>query len=470
MQPFPKESSLLQYPASNVNTHRAAKTHTSAIAIRHVDTFVVFVMLTAPSKPFRPFNTVSYSSSILVRLAQYVGGTGATFTLHVSDTDLPVLHEKLALTRLPDGLDGAGWGYGVPLAHVKRLVVRWKAGFDWRKSEEEINKLPQFTRDIPVEGFGTLSIHYLHQRSKLENAIPLLFVHGWPGHFLEVRKLLPGLVYPSFHVVALSLPGFGFSEAPKKKGFASRQYAEVANKLMLSLGYNEYVAQGGDWGHEITGFLSTYYGPTHVKGWLSNNTDALPPTLSAHPWLYIKHLLTPHSERERKGIAYTSALKKTGSGYFIEQATKPQTIGYSLADSPAGLLAWIYEKLFLWTDEYPWDDDEVLEWVSIYWFSRTGPAVSLRIYKEMTGSRSHDSILGVRAPVPFGYSAFPKELIQSPRTWLHTLGNVVCEREHERGGHFAAHEQPEALVKDFQDMFGKGGSAFGVVPGRNGYA
>lgn len=177
--------------------------------------------------------------------------TEQPFTLSVPDADLNFLRKKLELVRLPDELDGAGWDYGVPLADIKRLVAHWKDGFDWRKAEAEINKLPMFTRDIEVEGFGTLNIHYVHQKSEVKNAIPLLFVHGCtyslsigglarltrstgPGDFLEVRKILPLLTaksadQPSFHVVALDLPGFGFSDSPTKPGFAGRQYAEVCS-------------------------------------------------------------------------------------------------------------------------------------------------------------------------------------------------------------------------------------------------
>ncbi|KAI0769369.1 alpha/beta-hydrolase [Trametes elegans] len=398
------------------------------------------------------------------------------FALFVPDPDLALLREKLALARLPDELDGAGWDYGVPLADVRRLVARWRDGFDWRAAEEAINRdLPQFTRDVEVEGFGTLNVHYVHRRSARENAVPLLFVHGWPGSFLEVRKLLPLLTadvpdQPSFHVVALSLPGFGFSEAPKKGGFVHKQYGELANKLMISLGYDAYVVQGGDWGHYIAGSLATYYAHTHVKGWLSNYPHAQPPKLSKSPWLWLTDLVTPYSEREKEGWARTKEFRARGSGYSHEQATQPQTVGYSLGDSPVGLLGWIYEKLVRWTNGYRWEDDEVLEWVSVYWFSRAGPAASVRIYLEMTNRFERRAVDGIEwTSIPLGFSLFAKELNQVPRKWLRTLGNVVFESEHEHGGHFAAHEEPEALASDIRRMFGKGGPGFGVVPGKDGY-
>ncbi|KAH9939029.1 alpha/beta-hydrolase [Epithele typhae] len=409
-------------------------------------------------------------------MADPASSTERPFTLNVPEADLDFLHQKIKLTRFPDELDQADWEYGAPLADIKRLVSRWQDGFDWRKSEAAINALPQFTRDIEVNGFGTLNIHFLHQKSEEENAVPFLFVHGWPGHFLEVRKILPLLTaksadHPSFHVVALSLPGFGFSEAPKKKGFAERQYAEVANKLMVSLGYDQYVVQGGDWGHYVAAYLSTFYAHTHLKAWLSNYPMGIPPTLSETPLLHLTHKITPYTQLEKKGLETSAKFRATGGGYSYEQSTRPQTLGYSLSDSPVGLLAWIYEKLVDWSDAYPWKDDEVLEWVSIYWFSRAGPAASVRIYKEMTGGYAYRAIAHAkRTSIPFGVCYF-KDLNRSPRKFLQALGNLQFEsEEHEKGGHFAAHEVPEALVGDIRKFFGKGGAAYGAVEGRSGYA
>ena len=197
------------------------------------------------------------------------------FSISVPDSSIELLKKKLALTTFPDELPDSGWKYGAPLGDIKRLVNRWQDGFDWRKQEAEINaEMPQFTRDINVEGHGTLNIHFVHKKSSVANAIPLLFVHGceclyictivlmseWrmtgPGTFMEVRKLLPLLTSadgdgPSFHIVAPSLPGFGFSEGLKTQGFLAPQYAETFHKLMLDLGYDEYVTQGGDWGHTV---------------------------------------------------------------------------------------------------------------------------------------------------------------------------------------------------------------------------
>ncbi|EIN09296.1 alpha/beta-hydrolase [Punctularia strigosozonata HHB-11173 SS5] len=403
--------------------------------------------------------------------------TEQPFSLHIPDSELELLQKKLALTRLPDELDEAGWEYGAPLADVKRLVERWQNGWDWRRYEAEINELPMFTRDIDVDGFGTLNIHYIHQKSEVKGAIPLLFVHGWPGHFLEPAKLLPLLTasspdHPSFHVVSLGLPGYGFSEAPKKKGFRMAQYAEVGHKLMLALGYSEYVTQGGDWGYRITRMIALKYGGKHAKAWHTNFPRGEPPVFTKNPIAYIQQLLTPYQESEKAGLERSEWFSKLGRGYYAQQSTQPQTLGYSLADSPAGLLAWLYEKLHHWTDAYPWKDDEILDWVSIYWFSRAGPAASIRIYYEVEQGGDID-LLRESPKIPMGLSYFPKELVRVPKRYVpQTFAiarNVVFESEWPSGGHFAAHEKPEELATDLRKMFGKGGKAYGVVPGKDGY-
>ncbi|EMD39672.1 hypothetical protein CERSUDRAFT_81053 [Gelatoporia subvermispora B] len=397
------------------------------------------------------------------------------FKVSVPDSDLELLHKKLELATLPDELEEAHWNYGVPLARVKQLLARWKDGFDWRKAEAEINIFPQFTRDIEVDGFGTLNIHYVHQRSNVEDSIPLLFIHGWPGHFMEAKKLIPLLTstspdHPTFHVVAISLPGYGFSEAPKKKGFTVAQYAEAANKLMLSLGYDQFVVQGGDWGHFVGKQMACTYANRSVKAFHTNIAVTGFPSLLSAPLIFLTALIKPWTAAERVGIERTQSHRKYGWGYFDIQSTRPQTLGYGLADSPVGLLAWIYEKLVTWTDDYPWEDDEVLTWVSIYWFSRAGPAASLRIYYEITQSGDLDRIPNLWAPVPVGFSSFPKDIVVLPTLWARCMGNVVHVSEHERGGHFAAFERPEDLAGDLRNMFITKGPAFGVVDGRTGYA
>ncbi|KAH7928392.1 alpha/beta-hydrolase [Leucogyrophana mollusca] len=398
----------------------------------------------------------------------------SSFTIAIPEEKLVTLRAKLDLATFPDELEDAGWNYGAPLADIKRLVARWKDGYDWREHERQLNEeLPMFTRDIEIENFGTLNIHYVHQKSQVVDAIPLLFVHGWPGSFIEVRKVLPLLTaaapeHPSFNVVALSLPGFGFSDAPRQSGFKAEQYAELGNKLMLALGYNEYVTQGGDWGHLITRTMGLIYGGKQDKAMHTNYPVAMPLSFLQAPLSYLWSFVAPLTAEEKAGQERTAWFQKTGRGYSAEQSTQPQTLGYGLTDSPVGLLAWIYEKLILWTDDHQWTDDEILTWISVYWFSRAGPAASLRIYYEMEASWY--ILLRKVPPIPTGISYFPKELMVVPKAWVRKVNNIVFESTHASGGHFAAHEKPKELVDDLRRMFGKGGPAYGVVPGKAGYA
>ncbi|KAJ9614261.1 hypothetical protein H2200_002397 [Cladophialophora chaetospira] len=405
------------------------------------------------------------------------------FTIAIPDSDLADLHTRLSLARFPDELDDSAWDYGAPLADVKRITAYWKDSFNWRVAEKKLNGLPQFRTSITVDGFAPLKIHFLHKKAAVANAIPLLFVHGWPGSFLEVTKIIdqlanltPGSNDPAFHVVALSLPSYGFSEGPKRKGFALAQYAQTCNKLMLKLGYPQYVTQGGDWGYYITRALSLLH-PENCKATHINMSQGEAPSFLTHPRLAIQHALTPYTPAEKEGLKRTTWFLNESSGYRAQQATRPQTLGYSLSDSPVGLIAWIYEKLHDWSDSYAWTDDELCTWLAIYWFSTAGPAASLRIYYEsthewddpatrVTRDRCREYIGG---GVKLGLLHAPRELRVLPRTWTRTQGDVVFERAHEQGGHFFAYERPDDLVRDVRDMFGKKGGAYNVVKGKDGY-
>lgn len=311
------------------------------------------------------------------------------YQISVAQSKVDTLQKKLALTTLPDELDNSGWDYGAPLADIKRLVAHWQNDYDWRAHERQINaSLPQYTISIDVDDFGPLTVHFVHQESAITGAIPLLFCHGWPGHFLEVSKILPRLVQgggdqqqPAFHVVAPSLINYGFSDGVKQRGFTMSKHAEVCHKLMRALGYAEYVTQGGDWGYVVTRLMGHYY-PTSCRASHLNMYPVVPsyknPLLAVE--FYSKYLVLGMDEALKRGMARAQHFGKEGMGYYKEQSTKPQTIGYSQADSPVGLLAWIYEKLHDWTDAYPWTDDEILTWVSIYAFSNAGPAAPSRTY------------------------------------------------------------------------------------------
>lgn len=395
-----------------------------------------------------------------------------TFAISVPESEIEKLKTKLSLATFPQDVEMSdSWSYGAPLKDIKRLASHWQDGFDWRAAESKLNdELPQFTTTIAVEGFDDIQVHFVHQRSPRSNSIPLLFYHGWPGSFIEVRKILPLLTrasepsQPSFHVVAPSLPNFGFSDRVTKPGFGCKQHAEVCNALMLQLGYDKYVTQGGDWGFTITRMMGIQY-PEHVLASHMNMVLVVqPPSLTSSPGQYVKHALLPYSAAEREGLERTKWFGNTGRGYHLEQSTRPHTVGFALADSPVALLSWVYEKLHDWTDGYPWTDDEILTWISIYAYSTAGPDASARIYYEERlqanmasgGWNYYDKVL-------LGLSYFPQDLVLPPNTWGRSLGPVVFEKRHEDGGHFAALERPDKLVEDLRTMFGKGSGAEGVT-------
>ncbi|SMY20255.1 unnamed protein product [Zymoseptoria tritici ST99CH_1A5] len=394
----------------------------------------------------------------------------SAYRIDVPEEKLISLKIKLAQAEFPDELDGAAWNYGAPLADVKRLAQHWKTRYDWRAQEVKLNALPNYKRPIKVEGFGEIDIHYLHQPSENPNAIPLLFVHGWPGSYLEVSKMLASLREGSkgvaFHVVAPSLPNFGWSAGPKKTGFGLAQYAETCDQLMQALGYKKYVTQGGDWGFYVTRSIGYRY-PQRCLASHINMIRASPPSFGKNPILALKHALTPYSAADKKGFERSEWFLNEGQGYRLLQSTKPQTIGYAWQDSPVALLAWIYEKLHDWTDNYPWTDDEILTWVSIYYFSAAGPAASARIYYEAIhspiGAISRDRTQQWIPKVKLGLCHAPKEITVIPSTWARTLGPVAYESKKTRGGHFFAWECPEEVVKDLIAMFGKGGPCYRIT-------
>jgi pimeloyl-ACP methyl ester carboxylesterase len=397
------------------------------------------------------------------------------FKISVSDERLARLQQKLALTEFPDECtDATNWCHGPPLSDVKRLAHRWNNGFDWRAAEASLNKFPQYTTQVEMDGFDQHDLHFIHQRSQVENAIPLLFVHGWPGSFIEVTRVVSQLVqggndFPAFHVVAPSLVDFGFSSASKRKDFGIAQQAEAVHKVMLALGYKEYVVQAGDLGYLVARFLALTY-PEHVKAHHISNAAPAEPNVESHPELHAKMKSSELSPSELEGLGRTEWFSKEGNGYYKKQATKPQTVGYFMADSPVGLLAWLLEALHDWVDDYRWTDDEILTWVSIYYFSQAGPAASSYIYYAMEHADTSPFVVAQKfSEVPLGISRFPKDLILLPKLWNHTLGPIIFEKEHQQGGHFAAWENPEAIVDDLRTMFGKKGGAFGVVGAKSGY-
>jgi pimeloyl-ACP methyl ester carboxylesterase len=230
------------------------------------------------------------------------------------------------------------------------------------------------------------------------------------------------------------------------------------------------VIQGGDLGYLVARFMARKYGSTHCKAYHLNSAAPAEPTVESHPELHARSKASPLSKAEIAGFGRTEWFSKEGNGYYKEQTTKPQTIGYSLADSPVGLLSWIYEKLHDWSDNYAWTDDEILTWVCIYYFSKAGPVAYGSIYYEIEHSQP-GAFAAAQAyvDVPLGIARFPKDLVLLPKLWNHTMGPLVFESEYESGGHFAAWERPDAIVKDLRTMFGNDGGAYGTVTGKNGF-
>lgn len=372
------------------------------------------------------------------------------FRIQVPDGVLADLKQRLARTRFPDEIPGAGWDYGTDLEYHKGLVAYWKDTFSWREQERRLNQLPQFKTTI-----DGLDIHFVHQRSKHPNALPLVLTHGWPGSFIEFTKILGPLTDPvahggraedAFHVVAISLPGFGFSGKPRERGYAPVKMASIIATLMARLGYSRYGAQGGDWGGNISRLLAIN-DPNHVIGVHSNFCNAGPP-----PGVQDPNAGVPSAELER--MRARQAFFENERGYFLIQSTKPQTVGYGLNDSPAGLAAWIVEKFRSWCDcdgnvEKKFSKDELLTNITIYWVTDTITS-SARIYYE---NQRAAALQGGRVAVPMGCALFPKEIVVPPRRWVEARDNVTWWTEMPRGGHFAALEEPELLVDDIRGFF-----------------
>ena len=373
------------------------------------------------------------------------------FKVQVDKAILADLKARLARTRFPDQIEGAGWDYGSNLAYMKELVAYWRNEFDWRAQEERLNSFDHFTTEI-----DGLELHFIHQRSRFTGALPLVITHGWPGSVYEFVKVIGPLTDPvayggraedAFHVVCPSLPGFGFSGKPTDRGYSYQRIAGVLSKLMARLGYARYGAQGGDWGAAI----STWMGQNdsdHCIGIHLNLVNAGPPKNIEDPFRSL-------TAEEKRRLEENETYRQEEMGYFQIQSTKPQTLGYGLHDSPAGLAAWITEKFHSWADtkgeiESRFSKDELLANIMIYWVTGTITS-STRIYYETRHARP--SAQSSRVEVPVGCAIFPKELVYAPRQWVERRYNVKRWTEMPSGGHFAALEEPQLLVDDIRAFF-----------------
>ena len=373
------------------------------------------------------------------------------FTIDVPDEVLVDLRERLARTRLPDDLPGTAWDYGTDREYLEELLAYWRDEFDWRSQEWLLNGFDHFKTD--VDG---LDVHFIHQRSPHEDALPLVITHGWPGSIMEFYKIIPLLVDPTnyggdaadaFHVVAPSIPGYGFSGKPAGRGWNPEKMAEVIGKLMERLGYDRYGTQGGDWGSIISRWQAVQH-PERVVGVHINMVTAGPPAGVEDPAAGVPPEELARTRERQEFFA-------DERGYSNIQGTKPQTLGYGLNDSPAGLAAWIVEKFRTWCDcegdvESRFTKDELLTNVMIYWATQTITS-STRIYYESRHTPPSREIGYIETPV--GCAIFPKELFIPPRAWAEAAFNVTHWTEMPRGGHFAALEEPELLTEDVRKFF-----------------
>ena len=362
------------------------------------------------------------------------------FRIAVPDGDLTDLRERLSRIRWPERECVEDWSQGIPLDYTRELAAYWADGYDWRVREAALNRFDQFVTEI-----DGLDIHFIHQRCANPDALPLIITHGWPGSIVEFAKVIEPLA-EDFHVVCPSLPGYGFSGKPTAAGWNIERIATAWDTLMKRLGYERYGAQGGDWGAVVTTQIGSNASVGAGNGCIAIHTNmplGLPTAESMQD-------PTPAEKSALEGLAYH---QRWGMGYSEEQATRPQTLGYGLVDSPVAQMAWIVEKFWAWTDcdghpENVLSRDEMLDNVMMYWATASG-ASSARLYWESFKNLAEFG----RVEVPTGVAAFPKEILRSPRRWCESKYNITHWTDMPRGGHFAAFEQPELFVEDVRTFF-----------------
>jgi pimeloyl-ACP methyl ester carboxylesterase len=381
------------------------------------------------------------------------GDEVSEFRIEIPDADLTDLRQRLRATRWPEPETVTDWSQGVPRSYLQELCRYWADDYDWRVTEARLNARPQY-RTV-IDG---LAIHFIHVRSPEPGALPLIITHGWPGSVVEFGKVIGPLTNPAahggdpadaFHVVCPSLPGYGFSDKPAGPGWGIERIAAAWMELMRRLGYDRYGAEGSDWGTSITTRLGQQ-DPGHVAG-----IHLIPPLAPPDPGTFGE--LT---ERERGALVSLEHSDKWDSGYSKEHATRPQTIGYALTDSPAALAAWIVEKFWAWTDndghlENVLTRDELLDNLMLYWLPRNG-ASAARLYWESMATVNQwiSGSGGDPVTAPAGCSVFPGELQRPSRRWAEKrFLDIRYWNEPAKGGHFAAFEQPDLFVDEVRSFF-----------------
>jgi len=370
------------------------------------------------------------------------------FQIHIDDSELADLQRRLVQTRLPDQIEGTGWEYGIPCDYLRELVDYWRDEYDWRAQEARLNTLPHFRTRIDGQ-----QIHFIHARSGHTDALPLLLTHGWPGSVVEFLDVIPQLVDPeahggsaedAFHVIAPSLPGYGFSEPTRTTGWDVPRIAKAFIELVSRLGYERYAAQGGDWGAQVTTRIGAL-DPEHCVAIHLNMPIGVQPEEPVSL-----------SDADKADLAAMAKFQSEESAYAMQQGTKPQTLGVALNDSPAGLLGWIVEKFRAWSDcdghpEKVYTRDQLITNVMLYWLTQTA-ASSARLYWESRHGGMWNEKPAFVA-IPTGVARYPKEVVRFPRAWVEGQYNLTHWVDMPRGGHFAAMEQPELFVRDLRSFF-----------------
>jgi len=355
-----------------------------------------------------------------------------SFRIEIPDADVADLRQRLARTRFPDEPPLEPWSTGTSLAYLRELVAYWREGFSWKEAEARINRLRQYR--VPL---GGIELHFIHEPARDTRAMPLLLLHGWPGSIVEFLGIIP-LLAERFTIVAPSLPGYTLSFRPGQPRFGVEEIADLLVELMRGLGYERFGLQGGDWGAFIASRIAAKY-PERVTGLHLNllavrREPKIPPS-SAEEAGYLKQL---------------ASWLKEETGYQWIQGTKPQTLAYGLTDSPAGLAAWIAEKFRSWSDE-PIPRDDLLANISLYWLTGAIGSSFWPYYARLHRGWPFETVA-----VPTGYAEFPKEILRPPRSLAaKTYTNLQRWTAMEKGGHFAALEQPRALAGEVAAFFGR---------------
>ena len=363
------------------------------------------------------------------------------YPLDVPEAQLQDLHRRLKEARWPAEIDGADWDYGTEQTFLKNVIEHWTNHYDWRVTEAEVNAIGSFVTEAAGQ-----RVHFLHARSEHESAIPLVITHGLPGSIVEFLDALP-LLRKRFHVVAVSMPGYGFSGPTRRRGVDVAAVAASVADVMAQLGYQRYVAQGGDWGALVTRHLGEHYSQQVAA--IHTNMLFAPPDQSD------PQLLADISESELAAITASIDRVKDGTAYMEVQSTRPHSLGFGLDDSPLGLAGWILEKFHAWCDireGMPIRIDRLIDNLMFYWLTGTGTSAA-RLYCESAraGTGALNDWTG-RVDVPTGYAVYPGELLQTPRAWAAARYNLVHYAVQDRGGHFAAFEQPALFATDLANF------------------